>query len=74
MPKDIVFAEILVVSNIFGFPAVNWTPKWTKTVNVWWVLFEPKLKILKDFSNTVFFLLETTCGQSFNKIEQCLGV
>ena len=31
--KDGVSAEILVFSNIFGFPAVNWGPKRTKTVN-----------------------------------------
>ena len=32
IPKDVVFAEILVFCNIFGFPAVNWAPKWTKTL------------------------------------------
>ena len=25
--------EILALSNFFGFQAVNWAPKWTKTVN-----------------------------------------
>ena len=30
--KDAVFAEILVFSNIFGFPVINWAPKWTKTL------------------------------------------
>ena len=33
IPKDAAFAEILVFSNIFGFLAVNWAPKWTETVN-----------------------------------------
>ena len=33
--KDTAFAKILVFSNIFDFPVVNWTSKWTKTVN--WV-------------------------------------
>ena len=33
-PNDVVFAEILVLSIIFGFLVVNWVPKWTKTVNV----------------------------------------
>ena len=28
--KDVVFAEILVFSNIFGFPAVNWAQNETK--------------------------------------------
>ena len=34
IPKDVGFPEILVLSNIFSFPAVNWTPKWTKTENL----------------------------------------
>ena len=58
IPKDVVFPEILVLSNIFGFLAVNWALKWTKTVNFGCIPFEPKFKILKDFSNTVFVLLE----------------
>ena len=33
IPKDAVFAEILVFSNVFGFPVVNWAQKWAKTVN-----------------------------------------
>ena len=73
--KDTVFAKILMFSNIFGFlPLVNWTPKWTKTVNFGCVLFDPKLKILKDFPNTVFVLMGTTSGQTFNKIKQYLGL
>ena len=27
IPKDLVFPEILVLSNIFGFPAVNLASK-----------------------------------------------
>ena len=69
IPKDVVFAKILVLSNIFGFSAVDWAPKWTKLFDcintpkvynfvIFWgpieVPFEPKLKILNlDFSNTV---------------------
>ena len=34
IPEDVAFPEILVLSNIFGFPTVNWAPKWTKTVNL----------------------------------------
>ena len=34
IPKDVVFAEILFFCNIFGFPAVNWAPKRTKTLKV----------------------------------------
>ena len=56
MPKDAVFSEILVFSNIFGFPTVNWAPIWTETVNFNCTPFEPKFKILKDFSNTVFLI------------------
>ena len=33
IPKDGVLTEILIFSNIFGFPVVNWLPKWTKTVS-----------------------------------------
>ena len=58
IPKNAVFPEILVLSSVFGFPAVNWTPKWTKTVNFVSVPFESKFKLLKDFSNNVFALLE----------------
>ena len=67
--KDTAFAEILVFSNIFGFLVVYRTLKWTKTVNFECVPFEPKVKILKDFSNNVFVLLETTSGQNFNKVK-----
>ena len=51
-----VFVEILVFSNIFGFPAVNWTPVWTENVNINCIPFESRFKILKDFSNTVFLI------------------
>ena len=73
IPKDAVYAGILVFSNIFGFLTVNWAPKWTEIVNFSCIPFEPKFKILKDFSNTVFFLLENTYGQSFSKIKQYLA-
>ena len=72
--KDRDFAEVLIFTNIFGFLVVNWTPKRTKAVNFGCVPFEPKLKILKDFSKPVFVLMETTSGQNFNKIKQYLGV
>ena len=72
IPKD-VFAEILVFSNIFGFPAENWDPKCNKTINFGCLPFKLKLKILKDFSNSVFVLLGTISGQNFSKIKQNLG-
>ena len=56
--KDVVLPEILGSSNSFGFPLVNWFPKWTKTVKLGCVPFDSKFKLLKDFSNTVFVLLE----------------
>ena len=62
---------VLVI--FFGFLAVNWALKWTKTVNFSCIPFELKFKFLKDFSNIVFFLLENTYGQSFSKIKQYLG-
>ena len=43
--KDAVFAEILVFSNNFGFPAVNWAQKWTKTVNFECVSFESNFEM-----------------------------
>ena len=58
IPKDVVFPEILVLSNIFGFLAVNWALICTKTVNFGCIPFEPKFKSLNDFTNTVFILLE----------------
>ena len=72
IPKDTTFTKILLFSNIFGFLAVYWAPKWIETISLSCIPFEPKFKILKDFSNTVFFLLETTYGQSFSKIKQYL--
>ena len=73
IPKDAAFAEILDFSNIFGFPEVNWAAKWPKTVNFSCIPFEPKFRILKDFSSTVFFLLETSYGRIFSKIKEYLG-
>ena len=71
--KDLVFAEILVFSIIFRFPALNWTLKCTKTVNVGCVPFEPKWTILKDFSITMFVLLETSSGQNFRRSNNIWG-
>ena len=31
VPKDAVFAEISIFSNIFGFPTLNCAPIWTET-------------------------------------------
>ena len=67
------FAEHLVFSNIFGFLAVNRALKWIETVIFSCIPFKPKFKIFKDFSNTVFSLLETTYGRNFSKIKQNLG-
>ena len=47
------FPEFLVLSSILGFPAVNWAPKQTKTVNFVCVPLESKFKLLRDFSNSV---------------------
>ena len=71
--KDALFAVILLFSNIFRIPAVNWTPKSNKTVNFGYLPYKLKFKILKDFLNTVFVLLETISGHNFSKIEQYLG-
>ena len=42
----------------FGFPAVNWAPKWTKIVNFVCVPFGPKFRLLKDFLKAVLALME----------------
>ena len=73
IPKDAVFAEMLVFSNIFGFPAVSLAPECTKTVNFSCIPFVPKCKILKYFSETVFFLLQIVSGQSFIKSNNIWG-
>ena len=73
IPKDTVCRNFAVFSNIFGFSTVNWAPKWIETVNFDCIPFEQNFKILKDFPNTMFFLLETTYDQSFSKIKQYLG-
>ena len=57
MPKDAVFAEVLVFSNIFGFPTVNWAPIWTKTVNFNCIPFQQKLKIFEGFFKNCFSYL-----------------
>ena len=83
IPKDVIFAKILVLSNIFGFSAVDWAPKWTKLFDcintpivynfvIFWgpveVPFEPKFKTLNlDFSNTVFLLLEHYIWSKFQQ-------
>ena len=51
--KDIVFAAMLVLSSILGFPTVYWVPKWTKTVNFGCVPFDSKFELYKGFSKTV---------------------
>ena len=54
--KDVVFVIILVFSNIFGFRVVNWALKRNKTVNFGCLPFILKLKISKDFFNSVFLI------------------
>ena len=49
-----VFGEILIFANIFDFTGQNKAQNWNKTVNIGYVPFEEKLKILKNSSNTVF--------------------
>ena len=58
IPEDVVFVDILVFSNIFGFPVVNWAQKRNKTVNFRCLPFILKFKILKDFLNSVFLIAD----------------
>ena len=54
IPKDAAFAEILVFSNIFGFLAVNWAPKWTETVNLRSFLLSQNSKFWRIFQTLCF--------------------
>ena len=63
--KDVVSWKILVFSNILDFQGVNWAQNWTKTIVFGYVLLPLKHLILKDCSETVFVLWETTSGQKF---------
>ena len=63
----------MVLNNVFGFPVGNWVPNWTKTVNFRCVPFEPKFKILKYFSNTVFVLLEAYLYLKFQQDRTIFG-
>ena len=73
IPKDAVLAEILILSKFFGFPAVNWALKWTKTVNFGCVPFRPKFEILKDFLNTMLVLLEDYLCLKFQEDRTIFG-
>ena len=49
IPEDVVFVDILVFSNIFGFPVVNWAQKRNKTVNFRCLPFIPNSKFWRIF-------------------------
>ena len=57
IPKDAVFPEILVLRNISSFPAVNWAPKWAKTVNSVCIPSEPKFKLFEEFFKHCVYLI-----------------
>ena len=63
-PKDLVFGEIWVFTNIFGFLGVNWPSKFTFDFtfkcNFGYIPLEPKWKVLKYSSTTAFLRLKTT--------------
>ena len=66
-----VFAEIFGFSNIFGFlTSGKLGPKMNQNCKIRCVSFEPKFKILKDFSNTVFVLFETGLDLLWSKFQQ----
>ena len=77
-PKDLVFGEMLIFTNIFGFRVyINWLPKFafnfTFKFNFGYIPLEWKWKLLKYSSTPAFLCLKTTSGESFSKIEACLG-
>ena len=54
--KDAVSGKNFGFGNILDFLEENWAQKWTKTINIGYVLFPFKQLILKDCSETVFIL------------------
>ena len=49
IPNNVVFAEILGFSSIFGFPVVNWTPKCFMTVKFWVCPIWAKMQNSEEF-------------------------
>ena len=77
-PKDLVFGEMLVFTNILVFQGyINWPQKFTFNFtfkfNFGYIPLEQKWKILKYSSPSAFLCLKITSGENFSKIEACLG-
>ena len=53
IPKNVVFAEILVFSNVFGFRAVNWTPKMYQNCKLWVCTIWAKMQSEGFFEDSV---------------------
>ena len=52
------FKNFWFSAKFLVFRQLNWTQKWTKTINFQCIPFEPNFKILNDFSSNVFVLLD----------------
>ena len=68
IPKDEGCPEFLVLSNIFGFPAVNWTPKRTKTVNLHAFHLSPNSNFGRIFQTLYLPYWKTISGQNLPQI------
>ena len=66
-PKNAVFAQIFVFSNILVFLGVHWTWKWTKIVTFGCVPLHSKFKIFGRFFKSWFSLHETYLRWKFQQ-------
>ena len=68
VPKDVGFPETLVISNIFGFPAVNWAPNWSNTVNLHAFHLSQNSNFWRTFQTLCLPYWETFSGQNLPQI------
>ena len=66
-PKNAVFAQILVFSNILVFLGVHWIWKWTKIVTFGCVPLQSKFKVFERFFKSWFSLHETYLWWKFQQ-------
>ena len=72
--KEAVFAEILIFSNIFGFPVVNWTPKWIKTLGAFHLRENSKFwRIFQTLFLSYWRIPQIKISARSNKILECKG-
>ena len=72
-PKDEIFAQILVFSNILVFLGVHWPENEPKFKPLGTSRFNQNSKFLKDSSKAVLVFMKSTSGENFSKIEPYLA-